>query len=333
MEKTEITVLTDEQINFLPDELKKDVVFLQQNMHQKDLIELNPLVSQLIKIEEQVKGLKFIKTNDGFDKKNIQEFTDVKKTIRSYRAAVKKAAKELKAPYQDVVKSIISIEKTFIGTATDLYDKVELEFKPYINFQELEKARKEEDKNKELLNAVKEQEAKNKEIEDQLVRQKLYNEIRYERINNFQNQIDDAISNGSISYLRSKIESLKYTDIFKKDEDLSCVSKDALNEIIGIWNEKKIKWLKMLSDRIISLQAEIDREIEKRSIPTPIAVKDIDVSFENVIVDSVTKTIVYDIHYIKAEGKKLLEMIDVLLKAEPTNVEYHKIKYALSIFE
>lgn len=328
MTKTEITVLTAEQIEFLGNDLKKDVVFLQENMHQKDLAVLNPLVSELIEMEETVNDLKLVPAeNNEYDKKNIQAFTDVKKTIRSYRAAVKKSAKELKTPYQDVVKSIISIEKTFINSATELFDKAETEFAPYVEFVEAEKQRKEDEKNKALLEAVKEQENKSKEIEQNMARQSAYNNIRYERINKYQNTIDEAITNGSISFLRSRMDYIKNATIIEQS-DYDVLSEDNIKEIQAVFAEKKMKWFKILSDRIQSMQAEIDREIERKakeqSIPTPVAIKNIQVDEE--VVEN------FQIGHLEEKGKELYYMAKQLLENDSMNLRLLEYKHALSIF-
>lgn len=339
MAKTEITVLTDEQINFLPEELKKDVVFLQENMHQKDLQVLNPLVSELISIEEIVKDLKLITNDDGsFDKKNIQEFTDAKKVIRAYRAAVKKSAKDLKAPYHDVVKSIISIEKTFVNNATELYDKAENEFKPYVDFLEEEKRRKEEEKNKELLEAVRQQEEKNKEIEANFRKHELYNRLRYERISTIQEDVNNAISNGSIQFLRSKLDYLKHASLIKPNDETSLLSDDEFQELQSNFSEKKIQWLKIVGDRIQSLQAEIDREIERRQIPTPVNIKDINI--DDTGVDVITANPVEELssepiitkEYIEQKGYELYLEAKKLLENDEMNLDLHQYVTALSVF-
>ena len=157
-ETVEITVMDANALKKLPEEVKEDVMFFQERLGGTELTVFNPLVYELLQLEEQGKKIKMIPPDKegNFDTNNIQEFTDLKKKIRSYRASVKRISTELKRPRNEENKKITSISNFFVEKATEVFDNAEKEFDQFVQAEAEKAAERERKKNEEFLKATEE---------------------------------------------------------------------------------------------------------------------------------------------------------------------------------
>lgn len=208
-----IEVLTPEQIKILPKQAKEDIVFLTEVVGAKQLAILNPLASGIIDIRTSAKLLKYDAEKEG----NEQEFTDIRKNIRTYRAALPKEFKSIKEVPTKINKACVAIEKALKQEADDIMELVELKGKPYADAK-AEKDRIAQEKKDELANkAINEANASANEAQAKAKVSALYSKIRYEII--------AKISRDATS---STLKSSEVTLQTEQDELLRLTYKDAL---------------------------------------------------------------------------------------------------------
>jgi hypothetical protein len=262
--KNEVTVLSVEQIENFPKDVKKDIIFLQDSVQPGELAEFNPIVADLLLLEERGKKIKLISADEEgkYNKENIQDFVDLKKDIRTYRALVKEIAKKLKAPRTLENKALIKIEKTFVNMATDVYDIAEKEFSTYVKEELAKKEERQKKKDAELLEAVKEANeaaaAANKKNEVS----QIFNKLRFELISKITENASEEVHSSSLERLTQyKCELVALNvETLSKDVDSSVLDETMIAEI-DVALKSTIKTALMIVDNKISLF-----EVEKESI-------------------------------------------------------------------
>jgi hypothetical protein len=312
-EVQELVVLTPEQIEELPTTVKENVVFLTEKVGTSDLMELNPMVSELIEIREQGKGLIFAGTNDAgeYSKSNIQDFVDVKKRIRTFRAKVGKVAKILKVEPTKINKAIIAIEKAFIAEATAVYDNAEKLFEPYIMAEEEKALAKQKAKDQALLDKIAEEKAGKDEAEEKLAKSNLYNKIKYELITGLiTEKVSEAISLGSeqhVQDIKARIDSYSY-ELITTGVDDSILDEDVVGELKHFYVNAKQKALVMINGRLDAFAKERENiilESNQRPFEADVIIGKPDV------IPATTNQIQSNKEfsdYIIAEGKRLLSL-------------------------
>ena len=274
-EVQELVVLTPEQIEALPKEVKKNVVFLTETVGAKDLMVLNPMVTELLEIREQGKAIKLIPADKegNYDKDNIQSFTDVKKRVRTFRAEVGRVAKQMKEDPAKITKAIIAIEKTFVAEATDVYDAAEKEFADYIKDEIAKAEAKQAEKDKALTDMI---EASNKIGQDatlQLERTNLYNKIKYEKVNrHLVELVQDAIINGSKRRLEEVLDQTNKNtfELETADEDVSILATNVLAELKEWFAVTKRNAIIMLGDKLKAIAIEEEKARLEVKAETPV---------------------------------------------------------------
>lgn len=260
-EVQELVVLTDKQIKALPQVVKDNVIFLTEEMGAKDLMVLNPMVTELIEIRELGSKMNMIPADkDGnYNKANIQTFIDLKKKIRTFRSGVKSSAKIMKEPYQKINKGIIAIEKTFIEEATNVYDNAETEYADYIKAEEEKALVKQKAKDQILLDKIAEQKAIADEAQLKLNKSNFYNKIKYELINGLiTDATAQAVVNGNEKFvidLKSKIEGYSY-ELITTGVDDSILEESVVGELKHYYINAKQKAIVMLSSRLEVFEQE-----------------------------------------------------------------------------
>lgn len=285
-EVTEVQVLTEEQINALPEVVRTNVKYLSENVGVKDLSVLNPIATELIEIRQLGSELQLMPLNDKgeFNKDNVQQFVDLKKKIRSFRSGLKSDIKDLKAPYVKINKGYISIEKAIIDEATKVYESAEETFATYITEQDKIAAERQAKKDKALQEALAEENKGKVEAQDALAKSTLYNKIKYEIINkNTTEASANAVANSNrdiVSGLESDINNYTFDTIIG-DNDVSILDENVVAELKEYFITSKNNAVKILVDKIKALDIEtknIQLEAQKTTIASPI-----EVEVENVI--------------------------------------------------
>jgi len=260
-EVQELVVLTDEQIEFLPKEVKENVVFLTENMNNKDLMVLNPIVIELMAIKNDIANLVFkpIGEDGKWDKQNIQTFVDAKKRIRAFNGELGRSSKTLKEPYLAIQKGIVAIEKAIKSESDNAMAEAESIFKDYVDWEESEKKRKEDAKNRALLKKVEQAESIVKEAQDKQEITATYNKIKYDFIHknlveNVTNAILDA-NQRKIESLRTDIESWTYENTVKElISNTDILSDELQSELHMLFSQSKTKAIRLLDDKIQELK-------------------------------------------------------------------------------
>lgn len=288
-----VEVLTKEQIEKFPKDIRANIETLSTGSRPGELAEFNPLVSGLLELKEIVSKLELKPAGeDGkFDKENIQEFTDAKKSIRSYNGNLGRVAKALKAPRIAENKALKAIEDTFKNESKSLMEKAEEIFKPYVDAEE-ERKRIAQEKKDAALNAKMEEQ--NKIIEEQKLKQKIsetVNKIKYDLIaEQITNKSNDIIVNGNESLIQSFYNGLDVSfEDFVSGYDLSIIDNDivfelktahakAVNNARAVVNQKLEAIRIEKENEALKLKEELKKQFEEehkekvsntQTLPTP----------------------------------------------------------------
>ena len=260
--------------------VKDNYEFLTTRLTAKDMNSFNPMVTELMNLQSFESNLELVLDDDGnFNKENIQLFTDTKVAVGKYRAAVKLAAKEIKAPQLLVNKAIISIEKKFIEEATRVLDKVLVKFDPWVKAENQKKIDKEAARDKKLIDAKNKAEA---EVAEQKAKNDLigiYNTIKYERI---AENISIMASTVSVDGNKLAVEQSKgiitsYSlESLTADLDFALLSQEQQGELHISFNNAQKNAIALLDTRLTSMAtAEANIALEAKIeavIPPPVSV-------------------------------------------------------------
>lgn len=348
-EVQELVILTDEQIEALSEDTKDNVVFLTEKMGAKDLLELNPMVSELIEIRQEGSSLK-LKPADkegNFDIKNIQAFTDIKKRIRSFRATVKKTATTLKEEPAKITKAIIAIEKAFTNEATIVYDEAEKEFDAYIQEQERIKAEKQAKKDAELMASINQAKAEAEEANNKMKITNIYNKVKYEIIGGLSENISEALLNANeykLLDIKNRYENSSYEDAIDGLE-IELLEESVKSELAEKYASVKAQSIRLIKEKLDAIKLERDNAILKAtSNINPIdTLKEAEKQIDEVIEPAVPAPPVTSqnylndiefINYIQLEGKRLLGLtVERISKTPHCSPIIYDLRNSLSNFK
>ena len=259
--------------------VKENYKFLTTRLTGEDLNNFNPMVLELLNLQDYANNLKLIPADEKgeFDKENIQLFTNTKKAIGTYNSSVRSSSKKLKEPQTKVNKAIIAIEKQFLEDAGKVMEQIVLEFKPHLDLVAQKKLKKEALKNKALIDAADEA---NKQAEIERAKNRvvgIYNEVKYERIvQNVTTAASNVATNGNKDLIERKLKEIaSYTmDSLTADLDLSLLSVEQKNDLISTLSASKVNAKSILDLRLASIESEkklIALEAQKEVYETPVA--------------------------------------------------------------
>lgn len=227
-EPTEAIISDNDVISFT-DKVKKEIKYLESNLDKGELITFNPLVRELGMLKLMGDQLKMKpKDKDGkYDKDNIQEFVDLKKNVRTYRAGVKRSAKKLKDPRIAENKAINSLQNVFIDEADAVYDNAEKEFAEYVEWEEGEKIRRQAAKDAETQKQIDDANAEATAQKEKMKRTMSYNNLMYEHMEDKINPFINNITEINIAALRKRRKDIEDLDF---DAYLFGQSTDGMDE-------------------------------------------------------------------------------------------------------
>jgi len=227
-ETLELTVIDEKSMKHLSLPTQKLIKDLSKELNVEKLQLFNPLVETMITIE----GFKDIKYNEE-DPETIQQYKDASKVIKSFRASTKRAKSALKKPILETGKKLDTIEKTFVGRATDVLEALLEEFKPYIEEEARLKQEREDRKNKATIEKI--EQLSDETIQQQLVMARMNAKMRIDaELNSF---VPDAVEKAqtfSKEALSKQIEALKELKIQGytfNDDDIALLLEDQAEEI------------------------------------------------------------------------------------------------------
>lgn len=238
-EINEIEVFTIDQLEILPQAAKESIISLSNNLPTKELLVLNPLVTELLRIK-QLENITYTplppnptKEDLQIYKENIQQFKDAKKQITELKKQNASAKSAIKKPLDDLGKQVLTIEKSINLFADEIVEKLQLTFKPYID-EEAEKAAKalaaKQAKEKEAIAALEEQ---NQAQALLFEKSKLITFLKYEMLESTKAEVNNAVAQYSLEALfklRGEFN-FKTFEFFTKEKNLSIIPPNELEEI------------------------------------------------------------------------------------------------------
>ena len=294
-QSNELVVFTKEQIELLPNGLQKEVNFLSEELQASELLVFNPLVQKLFMCKQLVEGLEYKAPKEGekHDKENIQTFVDAKKEIRGFRAELSREVKKIKEPYIAVQKSLVGVEKMIKSVADELYGNAEKVFQPYIDWQEAEKKRKEDEKNAAFLAEVAKAQEQAQQASQQAERESVTNHIKYQ-VN--QHLVNEA-SRGQMNLDQEGLEKLKIKilssnfEVLTENLNTECLAEGDLHKFEDEFNECKITALSIVSKAIEAaenkkelLKAQVKEEVQQEQVKKSFDLSDIEL-YNNIVAD------------------------------------------------
>lgn len=291
-EVQEVQILTEEQINALPKEVKESVSFLTEKMNPKDLIVLNPIVVELLNIEKNIKNIELIPMGeDGkFDTENVKSYKAIKASIGTFNSGVTSSAKTLKAPYTAISKSLVAIEKSIKGKSADLKASVMEKFKPYEDDVLAKAKAREEKKNKALIDAANEAKAENEKLIAKNKRSEVFNAVKYERIaENITAVVSKAIVESNLQTLneRKAIVTASTFETITVGLDMTVIDDVLTADLKKSFIDAKTNALKLIDNKLADFATQkqnivLEAQSEKSPIVNTPTINEMEVKAEEV---------------------------------------------------
>lgn len=263
-----IEIFTEEQLNVLPQEAKDSIISLEKNLPQKELLVLNPLVLELLKIKE-LANIKYTplpeeptKEETKAHKENVEQYKAAKKSITALTQQNAVAKKAIKGPLDELGKQVLTIEKSVNTIAKEVLEKIEKTFKPYLDAEAEKKrlaAEAKAQKEAEAINALTEENAAQSKI---LNKSKLVTFLKYEMLTATKEEVENAIENYALDKLFTFRDSLmlKNFESYAVGQDLTLLDEEELIEIKGHFVKDIESFFKNINTKITALQAIRDNE-------------------------------------------------------------------------
>jgi len=278
----EIEIFTMEQLEILPQEAKDSIINLGNNLPQKELLVLNPLVTELLKIKELAK-IKYIplpedatKEQIAEHKANIEEFKEAKKSISALTSQNAIAKKSIKGPLDLLGKQVLIIEKSVNSIAKEVLETLELKFKTYLDAEEEKKkiaAAKKLEKETAAINALTEQ---NTAQANMFKKSTLITFLKYEMLGDTKLEINNAIENYSLDKLFSVRDmlTLKTWQNFTVGQTLELLDETELTNIKAFFNKEIDLFRTNINTKITALELEkanekLVEQVEAIDLPQP----------------------------------------------------------------
>ena len=268
-EEIEISILTEDQINELPQDAVESVRILSDDLATKQLRIFIPVVQQYIELRDLALTLKLEKGEDGeVTKESIQAYKDLKKATGSFNSELTKNIKKIKDPLNDTKSKVISVEKTFKSESDKIKEKAEKLFQEY----EDEVARKKQeaiDKKNAALNAkIKEAEDAAAEMQKTSARSQVLNDIKYkETLEGITQKAADAVNHlneTQIKTLSQEFSIKEFSDVLTK-YDTSALEQTTIDELTVAFNKAKEGAILTLNSKLKSLENERELAFSRRT--------------------------------------------------------------------
>jgi len=273
-EVQEITVLTEEQINQLPDTVKKNVVFLTEEARPKELMKLNPLATELLNLRDKVSKLE-LKRDDknNITKESIDAYKELKAEQRTFNGKLTATAKILQKPYQDINKGFLEIKKTFKEESDKVKDEAEKIFADYETEKAKKAAEKQAKKDAEMNAKIEAANEQTAEITTTMKKSNAINAIKYDRIKDgISSLVTKSILDANEQALfRLKAQLAQHTieSVSEGVENKDLLTPEDLESLQKILDEAKQDGIRLIDDKID--QYENNRQaMIKENAPGPV---------------------------------------------------------------
>jgi hypothetical protein len=282
----ELVIFSQEQLNILPQEAKDSVISLEKNLPQKELLILNPLVSELLKVKELAK-LKYEPlpeepTKEDIEKHNIniQEFKDAKKSITALKQQNESAKTAIKKPLDTLGKQVLTFEKSVNTIAVDVLTTLEKTFKIWIDAEAAKakaKADAKTEKANAAINALSEQ---NQAQANTFKKSTLITFLKYEMLGPLKLEVNGAIENYSLDKLFVLRDGLvlRTFESFTAEKELNLLDDEELTNIKKFFSDEIDLFRKSINTKIEALELAktneklvdtVETQAEQLSTPPP----------------------------------------------------------------
>ncbi len=275
IEEVEIVIITDEQVDALPQKAVATVRSLKGSLPHAQLQIFIPVVQKYIELREMASKLKLERDENGEIKKEcIESYKEVKKSIGSFNGDLKREIKKIKDPLNSIKSDVISVENTFKEESDEIKEAVLEEFKEY---EDAETKRKEEAKKKKdaaLLAQIEEANEETEALKLQQDKMNIYNEIRVNRITK---DITDATADALDEMNELSLERLKAGiaqktwETITANQKVELLDEDVQSELITAFDKAKQRAIASIDDKLQKYEDEREKEVtervEKTSIP------------------------------------------------------------------
>lgn len=264
----EIEIFSLEQLEILPQTAKDSIVFLTDKLPQKELLILNPLVTELLKIKELEK-LTYTPLPEEPTKEDkeayklvIDKFKEAKKSISALTSQNALAKKSIKGPLDELGKKVIAIEKSVNTIAKEVLDAIELTFKPYLDEEKIKAAAalaKREAKATEAINTLTTQNT----IQSNLFKKStLITFLKYEMLEETKTEVNNAIANYSLDKLFGVRDmlTLKTWEQFTLGQQLELLEETELTDIKASFDKEFLLFKTNINTKITVLELEKTNE-------------------------------------------------------------------------
>lgn len=263
-EVKEIEIFSLEQLDVLPQEAKTSIIQLGNNLPQKELLVLNPLVTKLLKIKELTK-IQYVplpenatKEQKEAHKESVEKFKDAKTQITALKNQNKEAKSAIKKPLDLLGSQVLTIEKSINAIALEVLTSIEKTFKPYLDGVKEKKDAADKakaDKANEVINTLSDA---NLVQANAFKKSKLITFLKYEMLTDTKTEVNNAIENYALDKLFIVRDSLKLKtfETFATGQDLTLLTTEELTGIKTFFTADIDLLTKNINVKITALQLE-----------------------------------------------------------------------------
>lgn len=342
-----VEVLSDDQIKKLPKEIQQGIVVLNDHLPAEKMNKLNPVLVEYFKLKKEVDDLAYVEG----DKNSIDAYKKTDKKFIAYKKAVEETHKEIKKPFQDVIKPLDAFKKIFVEKSKEDRDELKGKFKPYLD----EQARKREEKKAKEKEAetkrIAELEEANKGNLEIMRRGQVFNEIKYTIIGGLSKDASMNLSKLSLEALiqeKNKAESIDYNNLVSHIKDYNMLLPEQVEELKKELEDFKKTYGSLYSNKIEDKQKLKEAEYNQRKLeeqkvapqtnfqqlPTqePQQQNQNTNTVENDIPDNFTEVYSSDKEFVEKYVSEIGEVRDKFINSDAHSIQSEEAKKAFSMF-
>lgn len=272
----EIEIFSEEQLNILPKEAKESIISLNAGLNTKELLVLNPMVAELLKIKELIK-IKFVplpenptKEDKAKFKENIAEFKSAKSSIVAFKKQSAEAKKAIKGPLDLLGKQVIVVEKSVNEIASEVADLLDKEFKPYLDEEQEKKDAAAEKKRLEEQKAINELSEQNKAQSDLIAKGQILTYLKYEMLEGTKRVVAGAIQHYTLDAAQDLLRVILAMTFENTatGKDLTLLDAEELLACQTSFFNQRLEMTSSLNARIKILELEKENEKLEEKIET-----------------------------------------------------------------
>ena len=264
--ETEIIIITEEQVDALPEKAVATVRSLKGSLPQAQLQIFIPVVQQYIELRELASTVKLEKDAEGnITKESIEVYKAAKKAVGAFNGELKRKMKDVKDPLNLILADVRKVDNTFKEESDNIKEAITTEFQPYED--EIARKKKEaDDKKNAALKAEVDAANEAAEFERQKnLKSEVINKLKYgEIMEGITQKTVDAVADMNPRSLEQYLHAVRNTDFadIKGRYDVTVIDAETLESIEASFAKARAGAINLIDERLAKYAEDQKRAIE-----------------------------------------------------------------------